>query len=136
VTVWSDGSTTHVTKTWHDDMGRRTFVAENYDNFSPPTTNEGDGTDKSKDRVTAFEYYNGLGKLTKLNAMNQNGNSDDQETIYPNSITIREPARPMPATIALGGSRISFGTATVLRRMYPASSTVTTTPEIGCGARM
>ena len=81
VTNWSDGSTTHVTRTWQDDLGRKTFVAENHDDFSPPSTNEGDGSDKSKDRVTAFEY-NGLGKLTLLNAMDQNGTSDDQETTY------------------------------------------------------
>ncbi|MCA9211831.1 MAG: RHS repeat-associated core domain-containing protein, partial [Planctomycetales bacterium] len=81
VTNWSDSTTTHVTRTWYDDLGRKSFVAENYSDFSPPTTNEGDGTDPSKDRVTAFEY-NGLGKLTLLTAMAQNGTTDDQDTEY------------------------------------------------------
>ncbi|MCA9214677.1 MAG: hypothetical protein KDB27_16505, partial [Planctomycetales bacterium] len=81
VTNWSDGSTTHTTRTWHDALGRRTYIAKNHDDFSPPSTNEGDTTDKSQDQVVIFQY-NGLGKLTSINAMGQNGTTDDQTTTY------------------------------------------------------
>ncbi len=69
------------TKTFFDDLGRTTWVAENYDNFLQTNLSTiGDATDKSKDRVVKNEY-NGLGKLTKLTAYN-GSSTDKQETIY------------------------------------------------------
>ena len=60
------------TKTFYDYLGRTTYVAENYDNFSPPSTGTGDATDHSKDHVTNF-VYNSLGQRTKLVVFDQNG---------------------------------------------------------------
>ncbi len=69
------------TKTFFDDLGRTTWVAENYDNFLQTNLSTiGDATDTSKDRVTKNEY-NGLGKITKLTCYN-GSNADKQETVY------------------------------------------------------
>ncbi|MCA9264273.1 MAG: hypothetical protein KDA60_10515, partial [Planctomycetales bacterium] len=72
------------TKLFYDDLDRRTHLAENWDNFVPPTTNSGDGSDPSKDRATAWQY-NGLDRVTKLAAIDQDGNgsgADHQVTQY------------------------------------------------------
>ena len=72
---------TQVTKTFFDDLGRRTYVAENYDDFDPDTlTTISDSSDGSKDRVTNW-VYNGLGQTEKLTAFN-GSNTAKQETIY------------------------------------------------------
>lgn len=72
------------TKSFVDRLGRNTYTAENYDNFNASTeANTGDGSDKSKDRVTKF-VYNAVSQ-TKLVAMDANadGNlSDNQTTTY------------------------------------------------------
>jgi YD repeat-containing protein len=44
------------TKAFYDDLNRRTFVAENHNDFSAPTTGIGGGTNNEQDRVTKFEY--------------------------------------------------------------------------------
>jgi RHS repeat-associated protein len=83
-TIWSTASKAHVTKTFVDDLGRQTFVAENFDNFSPPSSNTGDTTDKSKDKVTAFEYH-GLDQVAKLIAKDPDADgtaTDDEVTLY------------------------------------------------------
>ena len=81
-TVTSPGG--HVTKTFFDDFGRSTYVAENFDNFNASTeANTGDGSDKSKDRVTKF-VYNATSQ-TKLVALDANADgslSDNQTTTY------------------------------------------------------
>lgn len=71
------------TKTFFDALGRVTYVAENYDNFNPPAANTGDPSDHSKDRVTRTEY-NGLGKVTKLTTLDQNGDgtNTNEATTY------------------------------------------------------
>lgn len=73
------------TKTFYDKLGRTRHVAENYANFDPATpSTSGDGTDKSKDRVTETQY-NGLSQVTKLIAQDQDGNgthTDDETTTY------------------------------------------------------
>jgi hypothetical protein len=72
-----------VTKTFYDDLGRRTFVAENYQDFSPAsiTSTAGGGTNNDQDRVTGWEY-DGLSNVTKLTAYNLATSSDDQLTQY------------------------------------------------------
>jgi RHS repeat-associated protein len=68
------------TKTFYDDLSRRTSVAENYVNFSHPTTGIGGGTNNQEDRVTSWTY-NGLGNIESLTAYN-GSSSDDQVTEY------------------------------------------------------
>ena len=80
VKVWKDSATTTTTKTFYDDLGRREFVAENWFDFSPPSTGIGDSSSKDRDRVTGWEY-NGLGKVTNLKAYN-GSSSYVQETEY------------------------------------------------------
>lgn len=74
-----------VTKTFHDDLGRQTHVAENWDNFTVSGGGGGSGTGPDdKDRVTAC-VYNGLGQITQQSALDANGDgnrSDDQNTLY------------------------------------------------------
>ena len=71
-----------VTKTFYDDLGRRTFVAENYDDFDPDTLSTiGGGTNDEEDRVTGW-VYNGLGQTVKLTAYNASSSTADQETEY------------------------------------------------------
>lgn len=65
------------TKTFYDDAGRRIAVAENYDDFVPPTSGIGGG---DEDRVTAWEY-NGLGQVVTLTAYN-GSSEDEQVTAY------------------------------------------------------
>jgi RHS repeat-associated protein len=72
------------TKTFYDDDGRRVFVAENFVDFvpstlSPPGSGLADASDKSKDRVTRWEY-NGLGQITELVAYNSDGTNHNPET--------------------------------------------------------
>lgn len=73
--------TTIDTKTFYDDLGRTTHVAENYDDFTPSTPSTiGDGSDTSKDRVTAVAY-DGLGNVTSQTAYN-GSSANDQVTNY------------------------------------------------------
>ena len=61
-------------RTLYDRLGRRTYLAENYNNFDGTLSKIGDDTnipDASVDRVTAWEY-NGLDEITKLTAYNGN----------------------------------------------------------------
>ena len=70
------------TKTFYDDLGRRTYVAENHDDFegSPPA-GIGGGTNHDADRVTGWQY-NGLGLTTHLTAYNASSGANDQVTEY------------------------------------------------------
>ena len=62
-------------KTFYDDYGRTTFVAENFDNFDPSSLSSvSDGSDASKDRVTQTTY-DGLGNTTSLIAYNGSSTS-------------------------------------------------------------
>jgi hypothetical protein len=68
-------------KSFYDDLGRKIWVAENYDNFDPATLSTiSDGTDDSKDRVTKTEY-DGLSNTTKLIAYN-GSSSVAEDTVY------------------------------------------------------
>ena len=71
------------TKIFYDYLGRATYVAGNYDNFSPPSTGTGDATDHSKDEVMSITY-NGLGRQTKYVALDQNGDgtTNNEVTTY------------------------------------------------------
>ncbi|HLA84487.1 MAG TPA: RHS repeat-associated core domain-containing protein [Thermoguttaceae bacterium] len=71
--------TTQTAKTFYDDLGRKTFVAENWADFSPPSTGAGGGSNNDQDKVTRF-VYNGLGNVTELVAMN--ATTGDQSTKY------------------------------------------------------
>ncbi len=69
-----------VTKYFYDNLGRSTYVAENWHNFVPPST----GTGNPNDRVTQYVYY-GPTQLQQLVAMDPNGDgnlSDNQVTSY------------------------------------------------------
>lgn len=69
------------TKSFYDDLGRTTWIAEHYDDFDPGTLSTiSDGTDDSKDRVTKTEY-DGLGNTTKQIAYN-GSSSAAEETVY------------------------------------------------------
>ena len=73
-----------VTKTFYDNLGRKTYVAENWSDFSPPSTGTGDSTDHSKDRVTNY-VYDGPARVQQLVAMDPNGNgtlTNNQVTTY------------------------------------------------------
>ena len=69
-----------VTKTFYDNLGRKTYLAQNWQNFVPPST----GTGNPNDRVTQYVYY-GPTELQQLVAMDPNGDgnlSDNQVTTY------------------------------------------------------
>jgi RHS repeat-associated protein len=70
-------------KTFYDALGRTAFVAENYDNFTPPAADMGDPSGDGRDRVTKTEY-NGLDKAVRLTVLDQNadGTNNDQTTTY------------------------------------------------------
>lgn len=73
------------TKTFYDNLKRPLYVAENWTDFTGAAeTSTGDGSDKSKDRVTK-RVYDGLDNLSQLIAMDLNGDgmlSDNQVTTY------------------------------------------------------
>lgn len=77
------------TKTFYDDLGRRTYVAENFVDFAPgssPTspTGVGGGSNNDQDRATGWQY-DGLSNALKLTAYNLGGgvgSADDQVTEY------------------------------------------------------
>jgi RHS repeat-associated protein len=68
-----------VTKIWYDNLNRKTYVAQNWQNFSPPST----GTGNPNDRVTQF-VYSGPSNLYQLVAMDPagTGSSTNQVTTY------------------------------------------------------
>jgi len=69
------------TRTFIDDLGRTTWLAEHYANFDPATLSTiSDGSDPSKDRVTKTEY-DGLGSTTKQLAYN-GSSSVAGDTVY------------------------------------------------------
>jgi RHS repeat-associated protein len=73
-----------VTKTFYDNLGRKTYVADNWNDFNPPSTGTGDSTDHSKDRVTSY-VYDGPSRTLQLVAMDPNGNgtlTNNQVTTY------------------------------------------------------
>lgn len=71
-----------VDKTFYDDLGRQTFVAENYTDFSPdPVSGVGGGTNEDQDRVTGWEY-DAYGNLVALTAYNASSSTVDQVTRY------------------------------------------------------
>jgi hypothetical protein len=69
-----------VTKDFYDNLGRETYVAQNWQNFVPPST----GTGNPKDRVTQY-IYDGPSRLQQLVAMDPNGTgtlTNNQVTTY------------------------------------------------------
>jgi RHS repeat-associated protein len=73
-----------VTKNFYDNLARKTYVAENWNDFSPPSTGTGDSTDHSKDRVTNY-VYDGPSRIQQLVAMDPNGTgtlTNNQVTTY------------------------------------------------------
>jgi RHS repeat-associated protein len=73
-----------VTKTFYDNLGRQTYVAQNWNDFTPPSTGTGDSSDHSKDRVTSY-VYDGPSRVQQLIAMDPNGNgtlTNNQMTTY------------------------------------------------------
>ncbi|HEV8072384.1 MAG TPA: RHS repeat-associated core domain-containing protein [Planctomycetaceae bacterium] len=69
-----------VTKNFYDSLGRRTYVAANWQNFVPPST----GTGNPNDRVTNI-VYDGPQRVQQLVALDPNGDgnlSDNQVTTY------------------------------------------------------
>ena len=75
VTRWKDSSTAVDQKAFYDDLGRLTYVVDNYDSFSPVSGGAGPG---DKDRVLERKY-NGLDLVYQFVATNGNG---DQVTKY------------------------------------------------------
>jgi RHS repeat-associated protein len=69
-----------VTKNFYDNLGRKTYVAQNWQNFVPPST----GTGNPNDRVTNY-IYDGPSRLQQLVAMDPNGTgtlTNNQVTTY------------------------------------------------------
>ena len=69
-----------VTKSFYDNLGRKSYVAQNWQNFVPPST----GTGNPSDRVTNY-VYDGPERVQQLVAMDPNGDgnlSDNQVTTY------------------------------------------------------
>jgi RHS repeat-associated protein len=69
-----------ITKDFYDNLGRKTYVAQDWHNFVPPST----GTGNPNDRVTQYVYY-GPTQLQQLVTMDPNGDgnlSDNQVTTY------------------------------------------------------
>jgi RHS repeat-associated protein len=69
-----------VTKTFYDNLGRKSYVAQNWQNFVPPST----GTGTPNDRVTNY-VYDGPTRVQQLVAMDPNGDgnlSDNQITTF------------------------------------------------------
>ena len=69
-----------MTKTFYDTLGRQTYVARNWQSFSPPST----GTGNPTDRVTEY-VYDGPTRIQQVVAMDPNGDgnlSDNQVTSY------------------------------------------------------
>ncbi|OQB80125.1 MAG: tRNA nuclease WapA precursor [Planctomycetes bacterium ADurb.Bin126] len=89
------------TRTYFDDVGRKTYVAENYDDFgfsSGNPVNTGDSTDHSKDRVTRY-VYNVFGLLTQLVALDANGDgtqTDNETTSYVYALDLQASAAGSP----------------------------------------
>jgi RHS repeat-associated protein len=69
-----------VMKYFYDNLGRKTYVAANWQSFVPP----GSGTGNSSDRVTNY-VYDGPQRVQQVVAMDPNGDgnlSDNQVTTY------------------------------------------------------
>ena len=69
-----------MTKNFYDNLGRKTYVAQNWQNFVPPST----GTGNPNDRVTQY-VYDGPSRLQQLVAMDPNGTgtlTNNQVTTY------------------------------------------------------
>ena len=69
-----------VTKYFYDNLARKTYVAQNWQNFSPPST----GTGNPNDRVTQY-VYDGPSRLQQLVAMDPSGTgtlTNNQVTTY------------------------------------------------------
>ncbi len=84
VTRPSGASGESVEKIFYDDLGRKTYVAENFVDFVVSSESGTGGTDKSEDRVT-YISYNGLDQITEQAALDANGDgstSDEQITTY------------------------------------------------------
>ena len=77
--VGSADPETMATKTYTDDLGRRTFVVENWQSTYDP--HSGIGNTAGVNRTTGFEY-NGLGGVTKLIAYNGSSADAAQATEY------------------------------------------------------
>jgi RHS repeat-associated protein len=69
-----------VTKNFYDNLGRKTYLAQNWQNFIPPST----GTGNPNDRVTQY-VYDGPTRVQQLVAMDPNGTgtlTNNQVTTY------------------------------------------------------
>jgi RHS repeat-associated protein len=69
-----------VTKSFYDNLGRKTYVAQNWQNFVPPST----GTGNPNDRVTQY-VYDGPKRLQQMVVMDPNGTgtlTNNQVTTY------------------------------------------------------
>jgi len=69
-----------VTKTFYDNLGRKIYVAQNWQNFVPPST----GTGNPNDRVTQY-VYDGPQRVQQLVVMDPNGTgtlTNNQVTTY------------------------------------------------------
>jgi RHS repeat-associated protein len=69
-----------VTKNFYDNLGRKTYVAQNWQNFVPPST----GTGNPNDRVTQY-IYDGPSRIQQLVAMDPHGTgtlTNNQVTTY------------------------------------------------------
>jgi RHS repeat-associated protein len=91
-----------ITKYWYDNLGRKTYVAQDWQNFVPPST----GTGNPDDRVTRYVYY-GPTQLQQLVAMDPAGTGSS-----PNQVTTYSYGDPVDAI-------------RVTSEVYPDSSTVT-----------
>ncbi|MCG3180926.1 MAG: hypothetical protein BIFFINMI_03291 [Phycisphaerae bacterium] len=99
----------HKTRTFYDTKGRRTHVAENWDDFAATDggseSGSGDATDTSKDRVTKY-VYNDAGQVTQLIAFDPNGDgnsADNQVTRYVYAAELTDKGCPVPDNARLRG---------------------------------
>ena len=87
VSTDGDEVTRQLTKTFYDDLGRGVYVAENFVDFAPGSTDPtgvGGGSNNDQDRATGWKY-NGLDQVTDLKAYTSNSTSQLTKYLYENS---------------------------------------------------
>ncbi len=67
------------TRTYYDDIGRKTYVVENYTDFDAEKEEDSGGADKSQDRVTRFTY-DGLGNVRTQTALDPDADGDTKDS--------------------------------------------------------
>jgi RHS repeat-associated protein len=114
------GTVTQTTKTFYDNLGRTTYVAENWTAFSPlsPGTTGG-GTYNDQNKVTQF-VYNGLGQKTQLTALDQAGTGSG-----PNENTYYAYADPVDASLVTTTTYPDGGTVVVTYNLDGSPATQT-----------